>query len=1033
MTVVSKEQRAPLKYAKSGSEWYKALNSIGYGYGTEFQKLQSVEAIAGSPKTRSYISLTPPFSSLTQSQYPIHPSTMDGCIQAFIPSVWHGDRCAIDTVLLPAIIDDLIITNNVTKTNFGVAIATSKYSGSGRISDKRNWYTNISVCDPETGNILFKLNALRFHQLPVAKIGAEHVITRSMWNPDITFLSEEHLSKNTGTVQRIVDLIVHKKPALKVMEINLGSTDTSSIWFAEDDEGLRPTRALYSTYRFITSDPNNFVAVHEVLSQHRDSTATLVDPTAADFTFEESDFDLVILKSKILSQKPVELVIQNLRSLISDGGHVVMVETVTGSGSGSEEKVVYVNGDRTLDGKQVATIAEANNFYRTATVSCEFGASAHVFVAKPMKPAPIKTKELVLASLTGQKSTKKMKIALEEAGWTILDSNYPLKDINPRSTVLIQDELFAPVLKSVSNAQWDSLKYLVSQGCKILWLTQGSQMNITAPDNAMIHGIFRTIRQEDPSLSLMTLDLHVGNSSAAVSATVNVLEILAGTSPKTFVDNEFVERNGVLFVNRIVPDKLVNQYKEDESGNGTQLVVKSLHDVQGIANLKAERIGSLDALQYQEAPQRLLEDGHVEVEVIAAGLNSKDMAAVQGASENEHLLGIEGAGVVTRVSENCKTYNVGDRVAMRTQPTFANRVQCSAEYVHRIPDALSFEEAATMPVAYLTAIYCLFNIGNLQKGQSVLIHAAAGGVGIACINLARYIGAEIYVTAGNEEKHVFLKETFGLGLDRIFSSRNKDFAQKIRETTEGRGIDLIINSLTGELLHESWMLCGENGIMVELGNKDIIDRNYLSMEPFNRNCSYRPVKMSDTNISPSTIASLMTGCFELLSRGHIKPINPITRFGFDRVPEAFAYIRNGSHIGKVIITDGEKGITSDVSIRPAMRVISLLSNVSYLVVGGLKGICGSLAVDMAAHGAKYIIAMTRSGISDERSQAIVRDCNALGCEIQEAKADVTNAEDVERAFKAAKKPVGGIIQGAVILRVSSLLLDTTKKKLMSPD
>ncbi|KUJ19568.1 uncharacterized protein LY89DRAFT_696039 [Mollisia scopiformis] len=1023
--VVTKDKLTPLEYAKPSSEWYTAFNSIGYGYGPEFQKLLRVEAVAGSLMTRNHISLTEPTSTLTQSLYPMHPCSLDACIQAFIPSVWRGDRCAVDTVLLPAIIDDLVITNATKSSEHGVAIANSKYSGRGRPDDKRNWYTDISVHDPVTGDTFVKINALRFHKLPIGTdVAAKHTITRSMWNPDITFLSEEQFAslasdESSSTVQRIINLIAHKKPTLKVMEVDLGSADTSSLWFAEVDVGSRPTRALYSTYSFVTADTNTFVAVHDILSQHRSSTSTLVDLSTADFSFEEKDFDLVILKGDKLNEGLLKPVLVNVRALLSDDGYAILADSSsvgTDSGSGSEEDAVLVSVENTITAAQVATIAKASNFYRTSTVSCESCTSVHVFVAKPTAQ-PAETRELIVANFTDQKASSEMTAALEAAGWSIRESFLPMAEVKPRSTVLIQDELFTPVLKSVSKAQWDSLKYLVSQGCNILWLTQGSQMDVTSPDNALVHGMFRTVRQEDTSLRLTTLDVQTADGPSTMTAVVKILEILARPLSKTFADNEYVERKGLIFVNRIVPDKLINQFKEDESNGGAQPIVKSLRGVQGIAKLRAERLGSLDALQYIEAPQIPVEDGHVEIEVIAAGLNSKDIAATQGIIPgDEHLLGTEGAGIVTRVGKNSETYKVGDRVTVMTQGTFANRIQCPVQYIHHMPDAMSFAEAATIPIAYLTSMYCLFNVGNLQKAQSILIHSAAGGVGIACIQLAKYIGADIYVTVSSDEKRSFLKENFDLHEDQIFSSRTTDFARQIKEITQGKGVDLIINSLTGELLDESWRICADNGIMVEIGNKDN-EQKYLSTEPFDRNCSYKSVNFSQKKMPPLTVASLMSRCFDLLSEGHIKPINPITHFGFDSIPEAFAYMRDGRHVGKVLITDGEQGISSQVPIRPAMPVMSLQPNVSYLIVGGLKGICGSLAVQMAAFfGAKHMIAMTRSGIADEMSQAIVRDCAAFGCDVQEAKADVCNAEDVERVFKTAMYPVGGIIQGAVILR-----------------
>ena len=202
------------------------------------------------------------------------------------------------------------------------------------------------------------------------------------------------------------------------------------------------------------------------------------------------------------------------------------------------------------------------------------------------------------------------------------------------------------------------------------------------------------------------------------------------------------------------------------------------------------------------------------------------------------------------------------------------------------------------------------------------------------------------------------------------------------QVTKGKGVDVIINSLTGELLDETWRICADGGTMVEIGKKDIVDRNHLSMEPFDRNCSFRPVDFSHQQItdtliarysSPSHIAlllflkgklahipnSLLIKTFELLRKGHIKPIHPLKTFRFDDIPAAFAYMRSGRHIGKIVISNMDKP-DCDVPVRPAARKIVLRGDVSYLIVGGLKGLCGSLAVYMAEHGAKHLIAMSRS-------------------------------------------------------------------------
>ena len=155
-----------------------------------------------------------------------------------------------------------------------------------------------------------------------------------------------------------------------------------------------------------------------------------------------------------------------------------------------------------------------------------------------------------------------------------------------------------------------------------------------------------------------------------------------------------------------------------------------------------------------------------------------------------------------------------------------------------------------------------------------------------------------------------------------------------------------------------------------------------------------------------------------MSKGHLKAIHPITTYPFNQIPAAFAFMRSGRHIGKIVIVD-EDNTESEVLVRPAPRVISCKDQASYVIVGGLKGLCGSLATYLAKHGAKYIVTMSRSGCSDERSRKVIMDCNALGCEIQDAVVDVTSLSDVKAVFRSAKYPVAGVIQGAMMLRVSS--------------
>lgn len=225
--------------------------------------------------------------------------------------------------------------------------------------------------------------------------------------------------------------------------------------------------------------------------------------------------------------------------------------------------------------------------------------------------------------------------------------------------------------------------------------------------------------------------------------------------------------------------------------------------------------------------------------------------------------------------------------------------------------------------------------------------------------------------------------------------------------------------------------------MIEIGKKDILDRNSLSMEPFNRNASFRAVDMSHKSIDDPLTGRLLRELFELIKHGHVKPISRVQTFPFEDIPAAFRFMRGGSHIGKIVITSGPDAKvevpvcrTLDVvywrswkadkgKVRPAKRELALRNDVSYLIIGGLKGLCGSLAIYLARHGAKNLVVMSRSGYADEKSSSVLRNLDALGCQYDLCVGDVVRLEDVQNAFRTARKPIAGLIQGAMILKVRS--------------
>jgi NADPH:quinone reductase-like Zn-dependent oxidoreductase len=200
--------------------------------------------------------------------------------------------------------------------------------------------------------------------------------------------------------------------------------------------------------------------------------------------------------------------------------------------------------------------------------------------------------------------------------------------------------------------------------------------------------------------------------------------------------------------------------------------------------------------------------------------------------------GMETAGVVTKVGPQVHNLSPGDRVIHMGEKCFSTSLIVSAKQCVRIPPELSFEDAATMPCVFATVIYSLIELARLEKGQSVLIHSACGGVGIAAIQICKMLGAEIYTTVGNDEKVQHLMSTYGIPRSRIFHSRDASFLPEIMRETNGRGVDFVLNSLSGELLHASWECVAEFGSMLEIGKRDFYGHGQLAMHNFAKNRLY---------------------------------------------------------------------------------------------------------------------------------------------------------------------------------------------------
>ncbi|KAI0896802.1 hypothetical protein F4806DRAFT_508595 [Annulohypoxylon nitens] len=1041
----------PLESPQASKLWYKWLRDIGADFGPAFQKLISVEAVAGKRVSNALISLEPSEGKYNpQSYYPIHPAALDGCIQTPFPVIACGDRASAMSPVIPSLIDDLVINKVPSRLYRGRSNTAAVYSGRGRPGLPQNWIANTRVYDSESGQLVMRINGMHYAKLDVAPKPDPHTFHRVVWKQDVSLLTEDQVNgltpqNDSNRLDTILDLIAYKNPSLRILELNLDKTDSSCIWFKN---GNSPMRAAYSAYTFGAANARNLVDVQTLYADKKNASFFPIsaENSALDLPAEVR-YDLIIVEIldalidasqnesierlvPFLAKESFLIVVDvgNKRSLSCAETESCSSDTSISSASQSPSRATdgissptsSIIGDEEVvkislsiqQGQELRpniTIAAADN-----SPLAYLSQSADDIITEGLTKS---SNDLIVARLSTSSSetlSPSLRLMLETSGWNITHLSYPFSKPSKGEVILVMDELWRPVLSQVENEQWEAIKTLIGWGNPLLWVTEGAQGVVTNPDTAMIHGLFRVARQEDPDVKLTTLDVHSRTSPATERAVEKVLGLLRRNKS---TETEYMERDGVVYVQRIIPDDAVNNFRHAED-DGLGPVIKGLHSTEVQVRLRAERIGTLQSLMWCEAETEVPELGtdDIEVEVAAIGVNFKDVAIVMGiVPDDEYNLGVECAGVVKRLGSGVDKFKAGDRVCMLNFGTYANRVRVAADRCHIIPDTMTFEEAATIPSVYLCSLYAMYHLGGLREGQSVLIHSATGGVGIACIELALHKKAEIFITVGTEEKREFLEKTYGIHRSHMFSSRNAQFATEIMKVTKGRGVNMVINSLVGELLDASWRILADGGNMVEIGKRDILDRNTLSMEPFDRNCSFRAIDMSySRHVDERMVSSLFDELFTLFKTGDINPVRPITTFGFDNVTGALSYIRSGRHIGKIAIFNSENDV--QIPIRPAVRRLRLDPEVSYVVVGGLRGACGTLAIHIAQYGARHIIVINRSGISDDASKRIVTSCNVYNCDVTEARGDIGDIEFVRKIFKSAHRPIAGIIQGAMVLR-----------------
>ncbi|KAL9086197.1 MAG: hypothetical protein Q9165_007262 [Trypethelium subeluteriae] len=786
-----------------------------------------------------------------------------------------------------------------------------------------------------------------------------------------------------------IQLIGNTTPRMKVLEVGAGTGGTS----AKILQALKSTygERLYELYKYTDVSSGFMTAAKKRFADAQNIEYAVLDVTKDPLEqgFELGSFDLIIGANVIHATPSLQVTLGHLHNLLSPGGRLFLSELcpetmfvnyvlgfVSGWWLGAEDNRAdqpWISPERWAKELVAAGFEKPEAIVLDHPAPYQTGAG---ILASRQSRATKPAKVTLLCNNTNSLRTVDMQRALQALDISV--NTRQLGEELPNNDVISLLDLDQPLIHDMTGETFDSLiRTLKTLKTNMLWLTPSSQINCEDPRAAMTLGFSRTVRT-DLAIKLFTVE--IDSKTSSLDASQNVVKLLLRintphVNPQhTNPDYEFAISNGEILVPRLHWHTMSDAFTRNVAIQNEGASRKHL-------DIKTQ--GLLHTMSWNEDKMQSLGEGKVRVQPKAAGLNFRDVMIAMGIlNDNPAEMGFEGSGIVRELGPGVRHLVVGDRVLYIAHSCLSTNLTLPAVLCVKFPESMSFEEAAALPIVYATALMGLVDKGNLQWGQSILIHSACGGVGLAAIQIAQMIGAEIYCTVGSETKIRYLMENYGINRNRIFNSRDASFYADIMRVTENRGVDLVLNSLSGDLLQASWMCVAEFGTMVEIGKRDFLRKAKLSMDPFEQNRTFIGLEL---------------------------------RYLSQQQPSKTAeHMQTARHIGKIVVNMPEDPQELDSVVSRPIPV--LRPDRSYLLAGGLGGLGRSIATWMVENGARNLIFLARSARETPEIRSFLKELRSRGCWVQLVAGSLGDPRDVQRAVNEAAKPLAGVLNLAMVLR-----------------
>lgn len=556
--------------------------------------------------------------------------------------------------------------------------------------------------------------------------------------------------------------------------------------------------------------------------------------------FDGRQYDIIIANNALHTTPSLVQSLRNIKKFLTPSGYLFLQElnpasrwinTILGTMPAWWRGVAdnrldepYVNASRWQDELKAAGFSAPDALVFDSEEASRINI---VVVARPCKTAPtevLRTISLLVRDKT--KTYEAVERTLHEQGYEV--TKITLKDVpQPNIDVISIIDLGGPFFANIADEPYNDFQKFVAnlRNSGVFWVTRPCHIRVQNPSYAQVIGLARVIRSE---LLIDFATCEIDDVDTAFSLVGKAFEKFRTCDNEDSLspDFEYAIEGGVINIGRYFPFVMMDGFIQETEGERMKVDIGTP--------------GRLNTLHWIRQPEpTVLKDHELEIEMHAVGVNFKDVLVGMNLIDYAgRYHGLEGAGVVRRVGPKVKLFKQGDRVTAMEHNILSTLLITNEIMCVKIPESLSFIDAATMFTVYATVQQSLITIGQLKKGQSLLIHSACGGVGLAAIQIAQMIGAEIYATVGSEQKAQYLVKNCNIPRNRVFNSRDNSFVEGVYRETNGKGVDHVLNSLSGELLHETWKCVAPYGKLIEIGKRELLGHGRLDTEPFVANRSY---------------------------------------------------------------------------------------------------------------------------------------------------------------------------------------------------